>query len=64
MPDQVHTYGTALALPPNGFTKTGYQFVEWQWTNTNDVIRSYPDEYPMTGSFTASNGNTYTFVAQ
>jgi len=30
MANQTHTYGTALAFPAVGFTKTGYKFNEWQ----------------------------------
>lgn len=29
MPNQVHTYGSSLALSQNKFTKTGYNFVGW-----------------------------------
>ena len=67
MSDQTHTRGTPLALPPNGFTKTGYTFAGWQWTSeSSGTVYTYEDEYEMSGSWAGatSTGVTYTLVAQ
>ena len=67
MSDQTHTRGETLALPPNGFTKTGYSFAGWQWTSQGSgTVYTYEDEYEMGGSWAGatSTGVTYTLVAQ
>ena len=39
MPNQVHTYGTSLALSANTFTREGYTFQGWAKTkNTSSVL--------------------------
>lgn len=60
MANQVHSYGTTLALTANAFTKTGYDFMYW---TRDGVTATYPDQYSMPGTWTTTNGNTYTFIA-
>ena len=63
MANDVHTYGVAKNLPPNQFTKTGYKFSQWKYARTaGDLF--YNDEHLISGSWTQTNGNTYTLVAQ
>lgn len=64
MSDQVHTYGTTLALTANAFTKTGYDFYQWKRTDSNNEDHYYADRYSMPGTWTSTNGNTFDFVAQ
>ena len=65
MDDQVHTYGTAKALPANGFTKTGYHLIGWN--RDKDAADAgtvqYSPTYSMSGTWTSSNGQTFTFYA-
>ena len=60
MSNQVHTYGVALALPAVGFTKTGYSFKRWNYNNSN----YYNDKQEISGTWTSTNGNTYTLTAE
>lgn len=61
MSSQKHTYGTALALPTCTFTApTGKHFDHWENASTGT---SYPANYNMPGTWTSTNGNTYTFNA-
>ncbi len=67
MSDQVHTRGEILALPANQFTKIGYHFVGWQYTNTSSGnVYNYADGYEMPANWAGLNatGLTYTLVAQ
>lgn len=67
MSDQVHTRGEILALPANQFTKTGYHFVGWQYTDTSSGdVHNYNDGYEMPANWAgvSDTGLTYTLVAQ
>jgi len=61
MSSQSHTYGTDKALPTCTFTPpTGKHFAHWQNAATGTT---YPANYNMPGTWTSTNGNTYTFNA-
>ena len=62
MPNQVHTYGSSLALSQNKFTKTGYTFAGWN-TQANGSGTSYTNGQSVK-NLTASNGATVTLYAQ
>lgn len=56
-----HTYNTAKALTPNGYTRTGYKFAGWS-TSKTATSATYSDKQSVS-NLTTANGGTVTLYA-
>lgn len=62
MPNQVHTYGSSLALSQNKFTRTGYSFAGWN-TKPDGSGTNYSNGQSVT-NLSSTDGATVTLYAQ
>lgn len=61
MPNQVHTYGSSLALSQNKFTKTGYNFAGWN-TKPDGSGTNYSDGQSVTNLSSTQSANVTLYA--